>query len=246
MRISALWTKLHTHSLICELPSILFFYFLLKVIAWSFLITFLWNYQEIMHTENPLLMFVSLSVTCVQHVYSNITAWVWFWKISSFSNCRLLFQTSTLFFLFFYLTNYLKGAVSHSIAFNVLLNWPNDVVRIHNLIYHGNWGIILQHLPSLYGLDSTWSHENDSYYENKHSLRDLSLFFFFFLMWVGNFWRERQQPLAMRMIYRCASMQMSCDAMSRLPIGVLQVVKDFFFFLRMLEKVVLLNFFVES
>lgn len=60
MRISALWTKLHTHSLICELPSILFFYFLLKVIAWSFLITFLWNYQEIMLTENPLLMFISL------------------------------------------------------------------------------------------------------------------------------------------------------------------------------------------
>lgn len=79
--------------------------------------------------------------------------------------------------------------------------------------------IILQHLPSLYGSSSTWSHKNDSYYENKqgiHSQRYLKFFFFF--MWVGGFWREQQIPLAKHMMY--TSMQINCDTMWRQPIRV--------------------------
>lgn len=149
-------------SLIFKPPSVLFFYFLLNCIlrilnshSLIFSITFLWNHQkEIMPAGNPLPMFVSLCehwLTCVRHVYTDITAWVWFWRISSFSNCRLEFRPPRCFFSpfsFTLQTTWQELLVIPLNAFNVLYNSPNDVVRIHNLIFHGNWSIILQHRAS--------------------------------------------------------------------------------------------------
>ncbi len=69
---------------------------------------------------------------------TDINAWVWFWRISSFSNCRLEFRPPCFFPPFTFQTTWQELLVILLTGFIVLYNSPNDVVRIHNLIFNGN------------------------------------------------------------------------------------------------------------